>query len=160
MWELWGKFYMGQNGDYCLGDSISDSSQKLLQRGSRRGQCMWDFGERGEHANKYNFLQVSARLVKVTASQESPWRILVLFQMQGAARLELLKSPENIQLPEDLFSQFLPEHMFTHSWSTFWTSFRGCWRSAAAATHNLILVEVHGKCQFEGDNFNFKKLQL
>ena len=31
-------------------------------------------------------------------------------------------------------------------------SFKGCWRSAAAAVHDLILVEVDGKCQFAVDN--------
>ena len=46
---------MGQNGDYCLGESISDSSEQLLQRGSRRGQCIWDSGERRVHANKHIF---------------------------------------------------------------------------------------------------------
>ena len=30
-----------------------------------------------------------------------------------------------------------------------WTPFRGCWKSAAAAAHDLILVEVDGKCQWQ-----------
>ena len=30
-------------------------------------------------------------------------------------------------------------------------SFQGCWKSAAAAAHDLILVEVDGKCQFVVD---------
>ena len=33
MWELQVKLYLGQNEDCSLGDSISDSSEKLLQRG-------------------------------------------------------------------------------------------------------------------------------
>ena len=33
------KFYLGQNEDYSPGDSISDSSEKLLQRG--RGNMMF-----------------------------------------------------------------------------------------------------------------------
>ena len=32
-WELWVKFYLEQNEDYSLGDSLSDRSEKLLQRG-------------------------------------------------------------------------------------------------------------------------------
>ena len=37
MWELWVKFYLGQN-EYCsLGDNTSDSSEKLLQRGRGGG---------------------------------------------------------------------------------------------------------------------------
>ena len=52
-------------------------------------------------------------------------------------------------LSEDLFCQFFPEHrMMPHSWSQPWTPFRGCWKSAAAAAHDLILVEVDSKCQF------------
>ena len=31
--NVWVKFYLGQNEDDSLGDSISDSSEKLLQRG-------------------------------------------------------------------------------------------------------------------------------
>ena len=31
--SVWVKFYLGQNEDDSLGDSISDSSEKLLQRG-------------------------------------------------------------------------------------------------------------------------------
>ena len=55
-------FYWMKNEDYSPGDRISDSSEKLLQRGR----------------------EVSASLMKVTAShkdQSSPWRILVLFQI-------------------------------------------------------------------------------
>lgn len=32
-WELWVKFYLGQNEDCSPGDSISESSEKLLRRG-------------------------------------------------------------------------------------------------------------------------------
>ena len=32
-WDSWLKFYLGQNEDYSPGDSISDSSEKLSQRG-------------------------------------------------------------------------------------------------------------------------------
>ena len=34
--NVWVKFYLGQNQDDSLGDSISDSSEKLLQRGKIR----------------------------------------------------------------------------------------------------------------------------
>ena len=33
-----------------------------------------------------------------------------------------------------------------------WSPFRGCWKSATAAAHDLILVEANGKCQFVVDN--------
>ena len=40
-WELQNKFYLRQNEDYSLGNSISGSSEKLLQRGSgERSVCM------------------------------------------------------------------------------------------------------------------------
>ena len=32
-WELWVKFYLGQNENYSLGGSISESSEILLKRG-------------------------------------------------------------------------------------------------------------------------------
>ena len=53
MWELWVKFYLGQNEDYSLGDSISDSSEKLLQKGGGEGQYIYDFGEGEVHAIKH-----------------------------------------------------------------------------------------------------------
>ena len=48
---------MGQYEGYSLGDSISDSSKKLLQRGRGEGHYICDFGGRGEHAIKHIFLQ-------------------------------------------------------------------------------------------------------
>ena len=55
MWELWVKFYWGQNEDYSPGDSILDSSEKLLQRGRGEGQYICDFGEGDVHAIKHIF---------------------------------------------------------------------------------------------------------
>ena len=47
------KFYWGQNEDYSPEDSISDSSEKLLQRGKEESQYLCDFGEGGVHTTKY-----------------------------------------------------------------------------------------------------------
>ena len=47
MWDLCVKFYLGQNEDYSPEDSISDSSEKLLQRGKGEGQYICDFSEEG-----------------------------------------------------------------------------------------------------------------
>ena len=55
---------MGQNEDYSSGDRISDSSEKLLQRGRGEGQYICDFSEGGVRAIKHTFLQ------KVAASHE------------------------------------------------------------------------------------------
>ena len=49
-WELWVKFYLGQNEDSSLGNSISDSSEKILQRGRGGSQYIGDFGEGGIQA--------------------------------------------------------------------------------------------------------------
>ena len=48
-------FYLGQNEDYSPGDSTSDSSEKLLQRGRGEGQYICDFGEGGAHAMEHIF---------------------------------------------------------------------------------------------------------
>ena len=45
MYNLKGAFYLGQNEDCGLGDSTSDSSEKLLQRGRVVGQYVCGFGE-------------------------------------------------------------------------------------------------------------------
>ena len=72
---------MGQNEDYSPGDSNSDSSEKLLQRGrGQEGQYICDFGEGGVHA--IIFQKFSAGHVKVTAShEEQSLMIFVVFWM-------------------------------------------------------------------------------
>ena len=44
-----------------------------------------------------------------------------------------------------------PEDSVPHSLFPQWNPFRGCWRSAVAAAHDLIFVDVDGKCHFVGD---------
>ena len=51
-----GEFYLGQNEDCSLGDSTSDSSERLLQRGSG-GRSIYDFYERGVQCNQALTLQ-------------------------------------------------------------------------------------------------------
>ena len=51
--ELQVKFGLRQNEDCSLGDSVSDSSEKLLQRGKGEGQYICDFGEGRVHAIKH-----------------------------------------------------------------------------------------------------------
>ena len=82
--DSWVIFYSGQNEDYSPGDSISDSSEKLLQTGNGEGQFIYNFGGAGIHAIKHIYFAYffSTGLVKVAAShkvQSSPWRILMLF---------------------------------------------------------------------------------
>ena len=82
MWELWVKFYLGWNEDCRPGDNTSDSSEKLLQRGSgERSVYMWflvkgAYMQSSTHFPK-RFLLVSGNLNE--SRQSLPWRILVLF---------------------------------------------------------------------------------
>ena len=68
MCEFLIKFYLEQNEDYSLGDSISDCSEKLLQRGREEGKYICDFSEERIHKIKHSssssffFLKVSASL--------------------------------------------------------------------------------------------------
>ena len=55
MYNVGVKFYWGQNEDYCPGDSISLSSEKVLQRGRVEGQYICSFGEGGAHGMKHIF---------------------------------------------------------------------------------------------------------
>ena len=152
MWELQIKFYVGQNEDYSLGDSTSDSSEKLLQISRAEGQHMKDFGEWEIHAIKHIFSQkVSTSLVKsLLVNKESlPWRILVFFQIWGDIRVGFIKStPENIYLRTSLAS-FPPSTECLISALHPELLSGGCWKSAAAIAHDLILVEVDSKCQWQ-----------
>ena len=96
---------MRKNENYRPGDSISDSSEKLLQRGRRESQYICDLGERGVHAVKHALLQ--------NKEQSSPRRILVLFQV-GDIRIGLIKSAaENICL-KTYPAKFFPESRVPH----------------------------------------------
>ena len=53
------KFYLGQYEDCSLGDSTSDSSAKLFQRGSGERRYICDFGEGGVHAIEHIFFAES-----------------------------------------------------------------------------------------------------
>ena len=49
---MWIKSYLGQNKDFSLGDSTSDSSEKLLERVQGEGEYTCDFGEGGNTCNQ------------------------------------------------------------------------------------------------------------
>ena len=59
---------MRQNEDYSLRDSISDNSEKLLERGREEGQHICDFSGDGVHATKHIFF--AEGLMRVSASHE------------------------------------------------------------------------------------------
>ena len=68
---MWVKLFEGQNEDHMLGDSISESSEKLLQRSNEEGEYMHNFGERRIEAIKHIFFQkFSASLMKFSANHE------------------------------------------------------------------------------------------
>ena len=143
MWQLWVKFYLGQNEDYSLGDSISDSSEKQLQRGRQKISVTYDSSEVG--TAKYTFWQ---RLTAHCKEQMSLLMILVLFLDMRRCKNWAHKIWKYLTIEADLFCHF-PQNTecLLHSWSPPWTLCRGCWRSAAPEVHDLILVEVYGKCQ-------------
>ena len=49
------KFYLGQNGDFSLGDSTSDISEKLLQ-GSKGGRSIYVILAKGEFMQSNTYL--------------------------------------------------------------------------------------------------------
>ena len=55
-WGLQVKFFGGQNEDCSPGDSTSESSEKLLQRGSREGQDICDLGKEGEYMQSSTYI--------------------------------------------------------------------------------------------------------
>ena len=141
MWESWVEFYLGQNEDYSLGGSISDSTVKLLLRGRGEGQDIHDFGEGG---STWNQTQI---LAKVAASHEqtSPWRILGLFYIKGDARIGLIKSSENIYLNTCCASCASSQCASFQISARYW--FRWWWGLAAAVAHDSVFVEADGKSQ-------------
>ena len=54
-WELWVQFYLKQIEDNNSGTSISDSSEKMLQRSTREISIYVIFGEGGIHASSTYF---------------------------------------------------------------------------------------------------------
>ena len=76
-------------------------------------------------------------------------RDLVLFEIWGDTRIGLIKSLEINYLKTCQSVAPTPQHRVPHFCSPLWNPFRGCWKSAAAAAYDLILVEVDGKWQWQ-----------
>ena len=142
IWELRVKFYLGQNEDYSVGDSLSDSSEKLLQSGGRESNVsIYVILVKGKYMQSSTFLNYYfffffGRRFLLVKRQASPWRNLVLFSIWGDTRVRLIKSaPENICLKacsasfppstEGLIFALLPE-----------LSSGGCWWSAATVARD------------------------
>ena len=94
-WEFQVKFCGGQNEDCSPGDSTSDSSEKLLQRGRWGKINIYVILVKGRSCNQAHIFVGFASHEK----QMSPQRNLVLFQIWGDARTGLIISaPKNILL--------------------------------------------------------------
>ena len=150
MWESWVKFYFGQNEVTVSTRQHPGSSEKLLQRFNGEGQYICDFGE-GEYMQSSNFFF----FFLAEAFLQSPGTIVTLkdfsaFYIWGDTRIGLITLTPEIadylricsvsfsQSTEHLISALLP-----------WTHFRVHWKSATAKVHDLMLIEVDGKCPWQ-----------
>ena len=86
-WELWVKFYLGQNEACSPGDSILIVLRNCSKEVGGRSVSTCVILVKKEYSLSMYFLQVSASFTKVIAGHEeqtSPWRILVHFlDMKG-----------------------------------------------------------------------------
>ena len=152
-WQLQVKFHLGQSEDCILGDSTSESSEK---RQGSRSVNVW-FWWKGIHAVKHLFFHKSSTsLVKLSlvmavitmkdfsalldmrryknwAHKISSWKYLTIWR-------PALTVPVPAPQPQPRVPYFC---------SPPWTPFSGWRRPAAAATHDLTLVEVDGKCPWQ-----------
>lgn len=92
MWELWVKFSLGQNKDYQLGDSISDSTEKLLwsQGKVKSITYIWFLSER-IRVLRHTFWQSLLLVVADVTINDSN----ALLNMEDA-RIELIKFSHEI----------------------------------------------------------------
>ena len=119
-----------------------------------RNRSEWWAEVAGQVLVKGKYLQSSTYFLQEPAAthkeQLSPWKIFVLFSVWGDAGTGLinwfLKTSKYLETcsVSNSGAQRASFRLSTLSSSPWW----GCWKSAAAAAHGLILVEVDGKCQF------------
>ena len=136
---------------------------------SSEGQYICDFGEGGLHAIRHIFFpEVSAGLMKLSSREKGSQETVVPMKHFSAfskyeeiqeldSQNQLLK---NIRLSELSLASFSPEHTASFLLSTL-NSFQEVLKgaaAAAAAAHDLVLVEVDGKCQSVADSFALSKV--
>ena len=145
VWELQVKFYLRQNEDCSLGDSVSDSSEKLLQRGKGKAQYICDFGEGGVHAIKYVIFCRRFLLVMRSSCHHEGFHA---FLDKEDIRTGLIKlAPENIYL------EMCPVSSPTPSTECLITALHPELLSGLSKINSTCFypVEVDGKCQFVVD---------
>ena len=91
IWELWVKFYLGQNEDYSLGDSISDSSKKQLQRGRQKINITYDSSEVGTCSQVHILTEAHCSLqgIDVTVNDFSAFSRYEEMQKLGSWNLKI-----------------------------------------------------------------------
>ena len=112
--------YLGQNEDDSLGDSILDSSEKLLQRQVEKVSLYMISVKAGSTCNQApifcrKFLLVLWGPLLVIRSSCHREGLYCCSRHEQITRIGLIRLvPENIYLPEDLFWQFSSEHRVPH----------------------------------------------
>ena len=149
MWKLQAKIYLRQNKDYSLGDSTSDSSEKLLQRSRWEDWYLWDFVEGGIHAVKHIFFQkVYASFMKLLLVMRnschcchcSSLRILVFLDVRKYKNQSHISSWNYLKTYPASFSLVQSGSLLISTLN----SFQGVLKVAAAVVHDLILIDIDG----------------
>ena len=158
MWELQVRFHLGQIEDNNAGDSTSDTSEKLLQRG--RGRSIYlGFWWKESTCTKALFFFFFYRFLLVTRSShhhEGFWCFSRYEEIQELGSWnQILKISNHLKTCPASFSQST-ECLI--SALTSWTPFRRYWKSAAAAVNYLVCVKIDGKCQAVVDSTNLTEL--
>ena len=150
-WELWVKFYLGQNEDCSWEDSTSGSFEGMLQRGSGGGRYYKILGKKEFNAVKHLLYK------RFSASHEelmSPWRDLVFLNRKRCKYRGHEISSWKLWRPSPAVSL---EHTVPHS--PPWIPIRAFWKSAAAAQDSVsseaddrcsCCHSVTGKCSLQG----------
>ena len=133
-------FIWGLTEDYSLGDSLSDSSDKLLSRGRREWASVymifWRLGNTCSQA--YILLVIASH-----KDQISQLMILVLFYIWEDARIW---GHWNFSLHMHL--NYLGAHISKTQNVSSWIPFRVCCRSATTVANDLILVELEWQATY------------
>ena len=83
MWELLVKVYLGKNEDCSPGDSTSNSSEELIQRGQEEKDSVYVILVKGGCLQSNTYFSIKFLLVSWSFASHkkwlSPWRVLVLF---------------------------------------------------------------------------------